>query len=547
MYIAYTTAPTANAGSNQTVCANNAAVTLNGSVTLATGGRWTTSGTGTFSPSDSTLNATYNPSAADKVAGSIMLFLNTTGNGNCNAAKDTLVVTLTPAPVANAGADKVACSTNRNVPLNGSVTNATGGRWSTNGTGTFTPNDSTLNTTYVYSSADSAAGTVRLILTTLGNGSCVAVKDTLMLTITAAPITNAGSDQTVCANNSNIQLNGSVVSSAGTGTWSSTGNGTFTPSNSAFNAVYHPGSADVAAGQVTLILTPSNACTSIPDSMHAVITPAPAVNAGTDIFICNASSPASLNGSVTAGANKGRWTTSGSGTFSPNDSTLNAAYHFSVSDSLSGTVNLVLTSTNNGSCQAVTDTVKITMSTAATANAGNDTTVCANVTGIQLNGTVTGGSGYRTMDYKRRGYLHGFVYGTQRFYHPVAADISAGSVKLFLASTLACQNSVDTMILSFSAIPSANAGADKTICAGDSVGLGGSVTNATGGQWSSTGSGGVPSEHHHAQCLLYSFCERHFSRIRNADPYYDRKYELYVSFGCPDCLIRSRPFRTGRK
>ena len=54
--IAFTPAPVVNAGADGAVCANNAAIALNGSVTGATGGTWS-GGTGTFSPNANTLNA----------------------------------------------------------------------------------------------------------------------------------------------------------------------------------------------------------------------------------------------------------------------------------------------------------------------------------------------------------------------------------------------------------------------------------------------------------------------------------------------------------
>src|SRR5206468_3655718 len=62
--ITVNTVPTANAGPNQTKCSNSAATTLAGSVGGgATGGTWTSSGTGTFAPNANTLTATYTPSA----------------------------------------------------------------------------------------------------------------------------------------------------------------------------------------------------------------------------------------------------------------------------------------------------------------------------------------------------------------------------------------------------------------------------------------------------------------------------------------------------
>jgi hypothetical protein len=92
-------APTANASADQTVCSNNANVTLAGSMTIATGATWTSSGTGTFAPNATTMNATYSPSAADKTAGSATLTLTTTtGNGTCNAGSDQMTVFISPAP-----------------------------------------------------------------------------------------------------------------------------------------------------------------------------------------------------------------------------------------------------------------------------------------------------------------------------------------------------------------------------------------------------------------------------------------------------------------
>ena len=65
MVVNITPGPTANAGMYQSVCANNATVALSGSVTIATGGQWSSSGTGTFIPNTTTLNTTYIASAAD--------------------------------------------------------------------------------------------------------------------------------------------------------------------------------------------------------------------------------------------------------------------------------------------------------------------------------------------------------------------------------------------------------------------------------------------------------------------------------------------------
>src|SRR5207253_1102044 len=127
--VTITPTPTVNANVDQTVCGNNAAVTLSGAVTVATGGIWS-GGTGTFAPNANTLNAIYTPSAAEVTAGTVTLTLTTTGNGTCNAVSDQMVITISTAPASNAGIDKTVCANNPNVNLSGSTTNATAFSWS---------------------------------------------------------------------------------------------------------------------------------------------------------------------------------------------------------------------------------------------------------------------------------------------------------------------------------------------------------------------------------------------------------------------------------
>ena len=251
MTVFFTTSPTVEAGVNQMVCANNPTITLNGSITIATGAVWT-GGSGTFTPNNNTLNATYTPSAAEITAGSVVLYLTTTGNGNCLAVTDSMTLTITPIPTANAGADLTSCSNNPTVTLNGSVTGATGGVLS-GGAGVFTPSNTSLGATYTPSAGEITAGTVTLTLTTTGNGNCNAVSDNMTITITPPPTANAGVDQTVCANNANVTLNGSVNLASG-GQWTG-GLGIFTPSNTALNAIYTPTSGEIASGSLTLTLT----------------------------------------------------------------------------------------------------------------------------------------------------------------------------------------------------------------------------------------------------------------------------------------------------
>src|SRR5690606_9508149 len=216
-FIVFTQSPVVNAGADVTVCANAPSVTLNGSVSIAGGGIWT-GGTGTFTPNNTALNASYVPSPAEVALGFVTLTLTSTQNGDCNPVSDQMTITINNAPIADAGANIFACSNNASVQLGGSVTGAGGGQWS-GGAGTFSPSIASLNAIYTPTPAEIAAGTLSLTLTTIGNGFCVPVTDEVLITFTASPTANAGTDGVRCANNASIQLNGSVTVANG-GSWS---------------------------------------------------------------------------------------------------------------------------------------------------------------------------------------------------------------------------------------------------------------------------------------------------------------------------------------
>jgi hypothetical protein len=244
MVITINPIPTADAGNDQTICSADS-IRLNGSVTGASSSRWTTSGTGIFIPNDTTLTATYLPSAGDITAGTIILTLTTAGNGDCTAAYDALTITFTSEVSVFAGNDISVCANSNNIQLNGSQTGAGIFHWNTSGNGTFSPNDSTLNATYIPGAGDTSAGNVILILT--ATNACTSVSDSMTVTFLSGSAVNAGADQTICEG-LNINLNGTII--GGTGEWGTTGDGSFIPNNTSLNIMYVPGPNGIAAGMV---------------------------------------------------------------------------------------------------------------------------------------------------------------------------------------------------------------------------------------------------------------------------------------------------------
>jgi gliding motility-associated-like protein len=112
--------PVVMAGPDQNVCSQTNAVNLSGKILIASNGQWSTTGTGTFSPSANQLNAVYVPSAADVTAGSVNLILLATNAGPCDISKDTMKVSFVPPPTVNAGGTRYVLK-NRTITLKPTV------------------------------------------------------------------------------------------------------------------------------------------------------------------------------------------------------------------------------------------------------------------------------------------------------------------------------------------------------------------------------------------------------------------------------------------
>jgi gliding motility-associated-like protein len=265
------------------------------------------------------------------------------------------------------------------IPLGGNISGAsTSGVWSTLGSGSFTPNnDYASNPTYIPSASDSLQGSVLLVLTSNNTGSCLINSDTLLVTIIQPSIVNAGTDQTVCASDASVILNGSISGGSASGIWSTTGSGTFSPDASTLNAVYNASSADAVNGTIFLILTSTGngVCQTSDDSLTLTITPNTLVNAGSDRVLCGSDNQVDLTGIITGNSTEGIWTTNGTGTFNPSAIALTTTYTLSNSDIIAGEVTLYLTTTNNLQCGSVVDSLTISieeMPTAAFSSFSND-------------------------------------------------------------------------------------------------------------------------------------------------------------------------------
>jgi len=191
-----------NAGSPGEVCSNMSTYTIQ-----ATGGAsasnystitWTSSSGGTFVNPNTTL-ATYNINATDRTNHSVTLTLKAHANGSCPDNQSTMTLSVTSAPLANAGSDQETCE-NTVFDLNNSTIQPTASNynnllWSKTGTGSLSQVN-ILKPTYNPSLGET--GDITLTLQAFGNGSCALAQDFMVLHITPKPSANAGTDEATC-------------------------------------------------------------------------------------------------------------------------------------------------------------------------------------------------------------------------------------------------------------------------------------------------------------------------------------------------------------
>jgi gliding motility-associated-like protein len=295
--IDFTPGPTANAGPDIVVCRDTPSVAVCASITLATGGVWSTSGCGTFG-NPNLLCTSYAPCSADRAAGQVSLyFTTTTGNGSCNPETDTLILFMTPPPNVSAGGPDTACS---NLPFSINATTATGqGFWSTSGDGTFPNGSNQLNTNYLPGPGDLSNGSVTIVFNSTNNGGCQQQHDTLFVTIIPAP--NANFTSVSQCPGVAMQFTDASTSVTSLVSWNwDFGNPPVNNTSSAQN----PSHAYPAGGSynVTLVVVSSNGCPDsvtlpanvYPDPVSAFTTSGFCQNSGTTFMDASTVSPGSI-------------------------------------------------------------------------------------------------------------------------------------------------------------------------------------------------------------------------------------------------------------
>ncbi|MFB6307380.1 MAG: hypothetical protein ABEH43_10420, partial [Flavobacteriales bacterium] len=317
--------------------------------------------------------------------------------------------------------------------------------------------------------------------------------------ITDKPFVDAGEDRFIC-NENDIQLNGQISGGTSTGEWSIlTGDGSFTDSSD-LNATYNVAPADTVNGTVELILTSTNNgdCLPVKDTVEYTFTPKPTVIADTSRVLCANNADTDLNGSVSGSTDKGVWSTSGTGVFSPDSTNLNATYLTSDSDTAAGSVEIILAS--RGACKA-TDSLTITYTPAPHVDVGPDPSVCKSNPLVDLDGNVSGATNTGLWSTEGSGTFSADTMPWEStettdslngYYNASSNDTANGKVDLILKSTNNgdCLTEYDTLDVAILPPPVVTANSVDTACVNTTTQLDGDVSlGATEGAWSTNGDG----------------------------------------------------------
>ncbi len=263
------TAPTANAGTDITICENTSVTPESdaGANTNASGVLWTSAGSGTFDD-DAIIEATYTPSQSEIDAGSTKLYLTAIADPACNVnVMDSMILSFQNLPKIDLGTNTFICKDETYELLLPKAENWLTLEWTSANGGSFTPSNDILNPTFDPSASEVDAGIANLTLTATPIAPCADnVVGNLEITLGDMLILYAGVDDTICGN-ANYPLVNATTNALENGndiTWTSPtqGENGFSLNNKIRNPTYIPSATDRANGEVILKIVAEGGCSN---------------------------------------------------------------------------------------------------------------------------------------------------------------------------------------------------------------------------------------------------------------------------------------------
>ncbi|MFO0355862.1 MAG: gliding motility-associated C-terminal domain-containing protein [Sphingobacteriaceae bacterium] len=443
-----------NAGANQTVCATTA--NLNGNVPAIGTGTWSV-----ISGPSSVTSPLVNNSGVTGLGVGANVYQWTIGNGVCPNSTSTVSIQRDANPSAsNAGANQTVCATIAN--LNGNIPAIGTGTWS------VLSGPSSVTSPLVNNSGVTGLGVGSNIFQwTIGNGVCPNVSSTVSIQRDDNPtVSNAGTNQTVCATTAN--LNGNIPT-VGTGTWSVLSG----PSSVTSPLVNNSGVTALGVGlnvyQWTIgngVCPNSTSTVSIQRDANPIV-----ASAGVNQTVC--ATTANLNGVIPA-IGTGTWSV-----LSGPSSVTSPLVNNSGVTGLGVGSNIFQWTIGNGVCPNVSSTVSIQRDQNPTvSNAGASMSVC--LTSTLLAGNIPSvGTGTWSL-----------VSGAGTIATPTLENSSVSALGVgvnvfqWTIGNGVCPTSSSTVAITNYTTPSvSSAGANQTICATSTV-LAANTPTIGSGSWS---------------------------------------------------------------
>lgn len=210
----------------------------------------------------SSLEPTYSPSPADS-NGQIVLLLE--GSTADEQLTDQMTISLTKNPTVFAGTDVVINQGEDYLLADAMASDFSDVFWTHTGNGVIS-DSSIINPIYTPSQADYNNGSVTFGLNASSIAPCSnTVVDEMTLSFTPPPTVYAGEDLSVCENEY-VQIMDATVSNVESFIWTSSGDGSFTNSDS-LSPHYLAGPFDIESGYVNLTLTATGSGQTVSDTM----------------------------------------------------------------------------------------------------------------------------------------------------------------------------------------------------------------------------------------------------------------------------------------
>lgn len=454
------------------ICAGDS-YTISADIAHCTNVSWSMSGSlgslGTASLAGTTSTVTYT-SVNQTTPYNVTLTATPVGGCNTNGAKSmVLTVNGTPAPAI---ADATACGLTYNATAVQTVSGSEM-HWSSNDAVTFSDPDKP--TTDIIATAGGTY-TVRL---TEKSGSCNDYAEA-SITFVEEPIVDAGATDAICADQASYTVDDASAVNYSSLLWTSNGNGSFADA-SVLNPTYNIGSADIAAGSVTLTLTayPNAPCTTPVTSTKTItINPLPVPTVAGENSVC-------LNSVQTYTTETGMtgymWTIAGGNIISGEETA-----SVTVEWTSAGSQTISVSYANDNGCSAATATDYVVMVNTLPNIGLADMNSCTN-SNVVLYGNVTSGAAP---------YVHAWTGDVANLsatdvIDPIFESTIAGTYSFTYTVTDAngCVATKDITVENIQG-PSAFAGADAVVCyASDYTLADATAENYSSIVWSTSGDG----------------------------------------------------------